>query len=44
MLILGLLPSVGIKVLAQAFSGKFCDIFKKTFFNGTPPVKASGSI
>ena len=29
------------EALAQVFSGKFCEISKKTFFHRTPPVAAS---
>ena len=32
------------QTLAQVFSCEFCDIFKNTFFNGTPLVAASDDI
>ena len=36
-------PATFIKkeTLAQVFSYKFCEIFKNTFFYGTPPLSAS---
>ena len=43
---LGLGPTTLLrkKTLAQVFSCEFCEIYKKTFYNGTPLVAASGLV
>ena len=42
--IIGLRPATLLrkKTLVQVFSCEFCEIFKKTFYNKTPLVAASG--